>query len=105
MLYRNDGMKLESVSLEEKGDRHWKMTFTRLRSTGIPKKSYSDTRASVDLVQLGDGEYVGEQTNVIYDRQTRILMLQKNMFGVNNEGIEMYMNEIWQREREMNIVL
>lgn len=56
--------------------------------------AYLDNRDSKDL-SIEEDEYLGEDSNAIYDCKTGILMLQYNRYGVSPKSLEYYVNRIW----------
>jgi len=77
---------------------YWFLNFIRLRETNIPTMAKID-RESEPLV-LEDDEYLGEEVNGLYDDKLNILMLQRNRFSLGVEGIEKYINLLWNSDQE-----
>lgn len=77
---------------------YWFLNFIRLRETNIPTTVKID-KESEPLV-LDDDEYIGEEVNALYDEKLGILMLQRNRFSLGVEGIEKYLNLLWNSDEE-----
>lgn len=72
--------------------------FDRLRDTNIPSKAKADD--FVVPLELDDDEYIGEEVSALYDNQNHVLMLQRNRYSLGPEGIEEYLNLLWDDPNE-----
>jgi hypothetical protein len=72
--------------------------FDRLRDTNIPSKAKADD--FVVPLDLDDDEYIGEEVSALYDNQNHVLMLQRNRYSLGPEGIEEYLNLLWDNSDE-----
>ncbi len=77
----------------------WCLSFLRLRETNIPSIAKEESEA--EPIELGDDEFIGEEARALYDVQTRILTLQRNVHSLGPTGIETYLNSIWAGNEEM----
>ncbi|MDU0072629.1 DUF6731 family protein [Bacillus sp. FSL M8-0052] len=71
--------------------------FLRLRDT-IPATATVTTK--VEPLELQDDEYIGEEVSALYDELNHVLMLQRNKYSLGPEGIEEYLNILWDSEDE-----
>lgn len=72
--------------------------FVRLREINIPSKAKTDK--AVEPIELEDDEYIGEEVSALYDEDNHVLMLQRNRHSLGPEGIEEYLNLLWDNESE-----
>lgn len=72
--------------------------FVRLREINIPSKAKTDQE--VEPIELENDEYIGEEVSALYDEENHVLMLQRNMHSLGPEGIEEYLNLLWENDEE-----
>lgn len=72
--------------------------FARLRERNIPSKA--STNSIVEPIELENDEYIGEEVSALYDEDNHVLMLQRNRFSLGPEGIEEYLNLLWDNKDE-----
>ncbi|MYL71736.1 hypothetical protein GLW00_12790 [Halobacillus litoralis] len=72
--------------------------FLRLRETNLPSKAKKDSE--VEPFELDDDEYLGEDVSALYDETNHVLMLQRNKYSLGPEGIEEYLNLLWNEKEE-----
>jgi len=101
--YFDEQVKLDSFSQDKDGI-HWFLTFTRLRETNIPRIAFIDDRESEDM-KLKDDEYLSEHASAIYDKNTMVMMLQRNRLSLSYLGVQEYINKIWNGEDGFDIQL
>lgn len=93
--YGDDKARFEDAGLRTKGEKYWFLSFLRLIDPSTLKRARSDQPAE-DL-ELGEDEFIGTDLGIIYDEQTRVLMLQKNIKALGHLGVQFYLNEVWKR--------
>jgi hypothetical protein len=95
--YRQEQARLESAYWDDELGFYF-LHFVRLRDTNIP--STARHGAQVEPLELEDDEYIGEEVSALYDENNHVLMLQRNKFSLGPEGIEDYLNLIWNNDNE-----
>lgn len=95
--YRSEQARLENGYWDEELG-YFFLHFCRLRDTNIPSKAKTNDR--VVPLELDDDEYIGEEVSALYDEDNHILMLQRNRYSLGPEGIEDYLNLVWNSEDE-----
>lgn len=93
--YRSERARLEEAYLDEEFSFYF-LHFVRLRATNIPSKAKLDT--NVEPFELEDDEFLGEEVSALYDEVNYVLMLQRNKFSLGVNGIEDYLNLLWNGE-------
>lgn len=78
------------------------LNFMRMDSISNEYKIKNDGEA--EHIDLEEGEYIGKNTVVMYDRDNHVLMVQSNRGGFSETAIQNYMN-IWSDELDAHIVL
>ncbi|WP_282067002.1 DUF6731 family protein [Bacillus pumilus] len=94
--YRQEQARLEEATWDDEL-KFFFLHFVRLRDT-IPSKA--TTSSKVEPLELEDDEYIGEEVSALYDENNHVLMLQRNKYSLGPEGIEEYLNLIWDSEEE-----
>ncbi|MDZ5719858.1 hypothetical protein P9293_05495 [Bacillus inaquosorum] len=95
--YRQEQARLETTYWDTELGFYF-LHFVRLRDTNIP--STARATAQVEPLELEDDEYIGEEVSALYDEMNHVLMLQRNKYSLGPEGIEEYLNLIWNTEEE-----
>ncbi|AZI47395.1 MULTISPECIES: DUF6731 family protein [Bacillus amyloliquefaciens group] len=95
--YRQEQARLETTYWDTELGFYF-LHFVRLRDTNIP--STARATAQVEPLELEDDEYIGEEVSALYDEMNHVLMLQRNKYSLGPEGIEEYLNLIWDTEEE-----
>ncbi|KAB3536359.1 hypothetical protein F9231_17405 [Bacillus safensis] len=94
--YRQEQARLEEATWDDELQIYY-LHFVRLRDH-IP--STAKTSEKVIPLELEDDEYIGEEVSALYDESNHVLMLQRNKYSLGPEGIEDYLNLIWNSEEE-----
>ncbi len=81
----------------------WELVFDRIRPD-VPGVTTS-TRAELTPLQLGDDEYIAEDTTALYDPNLNYLVLQRNRGGVPASALQLFFNSMNQTDREPQIEL
>lgn len=95
--YRQEQARLENAYWDEELEFYF-LHFDRLRETNIPSKAKANSQ--VEPFELEDDEYIGEEVSALYDENNHILMLQRNKYSLGPDGIEEYLNLVWDNEKE-----
>lgn len=95
--YRDEQARLDRAYYDLELE-NWFMHFVRLRDTNIPSKATK--QSEVEPFELDDDEYLGEDVSALYDEDHHILMLQRNRYSLGPEGIEEYLNLLWDSDDE-----
>jgi hypothetical protein len=96
--YRQEQARLENAYWDDELGFSF-LHFVRLRDTNIPSKAKTDSQ--VEPLELEDDEYIGEEVSALYDENNHVIMLQRNKYSLGPEGIEEYLNLLWDNENEM----
>lgn len=64
----------------------WGIKLFKLRNTNIPSKVKNNEEAKV--IELEDGEYLGEDLFLIYDQENGISLIQQNRFSLGISRLE-----------------
>ena len=85
-----DGIKarIDEISYNKITDL-WGMRLLKLRDKNIPAKAKDKEAARV--VELEDGEYIGEDLFLLYDQNTGIAMIQQNRMSLGLSRIEHFL--------------
>lgn len=82
--------RLEDIKQPAAGSTIWELNFVRLRAGHGPGKvSRTEKLAGFDM---GEGDYFGEDTAVLYDQNTRYAVVQYNHWGVRPNAIAQYLS-------------
>ncbi|ATO38744.1 hypothetical protein GTID1_17095 [Geobacillus thermodenitrificans] len=95
--YRSEQARLDNAYWDPDLEFYF-LHFVRLRDTNIPSKAKADSQ--VEPFELQDDEYLGEEVSALYDESNHVLMLQRNKYSLGPEGIEEYLNLVWDNEEE-----
>ncbi|MCY9508548.1 hypothetical protein M5W68_20580 [Paenibacillus larvae] len=95
--YRQEQARLESSYWDVELGFYF-LHFVRLRDTNIPSTARQD--GQVVPLELEDDEYIGEEVSALYDENNHVLMLQRNKYSLGPEGIEEYLNLLWNNDEE-----
>lgn len=95
--YRTEQVRLDTAYYDDELNYYF-LHFVRLRDTNIPSKV--SLAKQVEPFELEDDEYLGEEVSALYDDINNILMLQRNKYSLGPEGIEDYLNLLWDKEDE-----
>ncbi|MDO3680654.1 DUF6731 family protein [Paenibacillus ehimensis] len=95
--YRQEQARLEDAYWDQELGFYF-LHLVRLRDTNIPSKARVDS--SVEPLELEDDEFIGEEVSALYDENNHVLMLQRNKFSLGPEGIEEYLNLLWDNDDE-----
>ncbi|MFD1708929.1 DUF6731 family protein [Siminovitchia sediminis] len=96
--YRSEQARLDTAYWDPELEFYF-LHFVRLRDTNIPSKARASSQ--VEPFELDDDEYLGEEVSALYDEDNHILLLQRNKYSLGPEGIEEYLNLLWDRDDEM----
>lgn len=82
--------RLEDIKRPAAGSSIWELNFVRLRAEHGPGKvSRTEKLAGFDM---GEDDYFGEDTAVLYDQSTRYAVVQYNHWGVRPNAIAQYLS-------------
>lgn len=95
--YKSEQARLDNAYWDDELGYYF-LHFVRLRDTNIPSKAKLESQ--VEPFELDDDEYLGEEVSALYDEDYHILMLQRNRYSLGPEGIEEYLNLIWDNPDE-----
>ncbi|QZN77362.1 DUF6731 family protein [Paenibacillus sp. FSL H8-0317] len=95
--YRQEQARLEDAYWDDELSYYF-LHFVRLRETNIP--STARQAGQVVPLELEDDEFIGEEVSALYDENTHVLMLQRNKYSLGPEGIEEYLNLLWNNSDE-----
>jgi hypothetical protein len=95
--YRQEQARLENAYWDDELNFYF-LHFVRLRETNIPSTAKADSQ--VVPMELDDDEFIGEEVSALYDENNHVLMLQRNRYSLGPEGIEEYLNLVWDDENE-----
>lgn len=95
--YRSEQARLENAYWDDELEFYF-LHFVRLRDTNIPSKAKSND--VVEPFELDDDEFIGEEVSALYDESNHVLMLQRNKYSLGPEGIEEYLNLLWNADDE-----
>ncbi|WP_254462378.1 DUF6731 family protein [Bacillus subtilis] len=94
--YRQEQARLDDTYWDDELQFYF-LHFLRLRDT-IPATATVTTK--VEPLELQDDEYIGEEASALYDESNHVLMLQRNKYSLGPEGIEEYLNILWDTDDE-----
>ena len=77
--------------------------FTKIRMTGLPVKASSTSDKQEDI-DFSDTEGVGESTAFLYVPARKILVLQRNRYGLTTHAFEEYFQHFAKRKRAVLLV-
>lgn len=77
--------------------------FTKIRMTGLPVKASSTSDEQEDI-DFSDTEGVGESTAFLYVPARKILVLQRNRYGLTTNAFEEYFQHFANRKRAVLLV-
>nr|WP_245671853.1 DUF6731 family protein [Desulfuribacillus stibiiarsenatis] len=95
--YKDEQARLEQGYWDDELQ-YYCLHFVRLRDTNIPSRAKANEK--VEPIELEDDEYIGEEVSALYDENHHILMLQRNKYSLGPQGIEEYLNLVWDKEDE-----
>lgn len=70
----------------------WGIRLLKLRNTNPPTKAKDGEEA--EAILLEEGEYIGEDVTMLYDRYSSIIMIQSNRFSLSISKIEEFINHV-----------
>ncbi|UOQ93403.1 hypothetical protein MUO14_24040 [Halobacillus shinanisalinarum] len=82
-----EDIRIEAFSVDD-GSNHYKASFVKLRP--LEKISTYKLDGKGREIPLEDDEFVGEEVSFYYDPSLKVLVLQKNKYGVSAAGVEEY---------------
>ena len=86
--FNNAKARVEKISVR-KGEGIWGLRIMKLRNTNIPAKAKDNEDAKV--VELEEGEYIGEDLFMIFDVSSGIAMIQQNRFSLGISRLEEFL--------------
>jgi len=95
--YFEEQARLDKFWYDKETD-FWFLNFIRLRETNIPNKASIDKEA--EPLVLEEDEFIGEDANALYDERIGVLTLQRNRYSLGVQGIEEYLNLIWNSDEQ-----
>lgn len=91
----NDAIaRIEKCAFSE-GNGTWGIRILKLRDTNIPSKAKNKEDAKV--IELGDGEYIGEDIFLIFHPESGIALIQQNRLSLGISRIEEFLEETFNR--------
>lgn len=73
----------------------WGVRLLKLRNTNIPSKAKNNEDARV--IELEEGEYLGEDLFLIYDRTNGVALIQQNRLSLGISRLEEFFTETYNR--------
>lgn len=73
----------------------WGIKLFKLRNTNIPSKAKNNEDAKV--IELEDGEYLGEDLFLIYDQTNGIALIQQNRLSLGISRLEEFFSDTYNR--------
>lgn len=99
--YYGERARLDKINKKREG--YWVFNFIRLSETDIPKRAKVDEEA--EEMVLEPDEYIGKDVTVFYDLESSVMGIQRNRGSLSHEGLERYINDIWQQKDGIRIEL
>src|SRR5699024_5373066 len=93
--------RMQKISLDKQINTLWEIQMLRLREKSM-LSGIANQKGDFTVFNLGDGQYIGESTTLIYDSNENILIMQRNRNAITPAGMEEYLNNI---VKEKNIML
>ena len=84
------GEKARIQEIKRVTDTIWGIEFLRLREVNPPGIANED--GDFAIIKLEDGEYIGEFTGCLYDSQTDVIVIHRNIHAFTPSGIQEYLN-------------
>lgn len=78
------------------------LQFLRLRQATPPEIAKHDGK--LEILKLDDGDFIAESASGLFDRKTKIFILQRNYFGANYSFISNYLNCLLYDIERKNII-
>ena len=87
--YNNELLILASISFN-KNSNLWELIFYKSRSINVP--FIIDSSGNSRKIVLKNGEMISEAICMLYDPNTKILAMQRNVYAVGTKGIETFLS-------------
>ena len=98
--YNDPGRLQVFAPSEQKGI--YELQFLRLRQATPPEIAKHDGK--LELLHLEEGDYIAESASALFDRETKIFVLQRNYFGANYSFISNYLNCLLHDSERKNLI-
>lgn len=86
--------RIEKIGYSKENDL-WGMKLFKVRNNNIPSKMKDEEDAHV--IDLDDGEYIGEDMFVLFDQNSGICMIQQNRLSLGVSRLEEFFTETYNR--------
>lgn len=70
----------------------WELQMLHLREKILP--GIADADGAFELIQLEENQYPAESTTLLYDNKSKILYMQRNLYGTSIRALEQYLEKI-----------
>lgn len=92
--FRDAKARIEFVTYS-KTNETWGIRIMKLRDTNIPSKAKDKEEAK--LIELGDGEYLGEDMFMIFQPKSGVAMIQQNRMSLGISRLEEFLEDTYNR--------
>lgn len=101
MTAYNDPGRLQVFAPSEQ-EGIYELQFLRLRQATPPEIAKHDGK--LELLHLEEGDFIAESASALFDRETKIFVLQRNYFGANYSFISNYLNYLLYDDERKNLI-
>ena len=101
MTAYNDPGRIQVFAPSEQ-DGIYELQFLRLRQATPPEIARHDGK--LEILKLDDGDFIAESASGLFDRKTKIFVLQRDYFGANYSFIINYLNSLLHDNERNNII-
>lgn len=102
ITYNTERIRIDNLRIEPKTE-YGLVHFARLRQSNVPSIT-ALTRDNFKDVTLKADEYLAEDISALYDQETHVLMLQRNIHSLSPTGVADYINYFWNRIHENQVI-
>lgn len=102
IIYNTERIRIDDIRIEPKTE-YGLVHFARLRQSNVPSIT-ALTRNNFKDVTLEADEYLAEDISALYDQETNVLMLQRNIHSLSPTGVTDYINYFWNRIHENQVI-
>ncbi|AKR13354.1 hypothetical protein AC241_32430 (plasmid) [Bacillus thuringiensis] len=85
-----DVARIQEIALNS--DERWEMHLIRIRKDNYPVKTHDD--GTYTFMDLSDQEGLGEEVSVLYDPETSVIMIRRNINSLSPSSLSNYFNDI-----------